>query len=175
MPVSRLISPFVFVVSRVDVAATQLPPAGTTFDSGFDTLFRRPRSLPDGDEQVGQSALIYLPPVEIRAQVEEPVLQRGRGQGVGGETEDGRLEVTALTADLIDQGLLVDGEVLLRRGDRLDEVRQEDGTLAVDVLSGFDRPLYVLTAELDGYGGLRMSNPRVGLVDIVFSTRQVTR
>jgi hypothetical protein len=175
MAQSVLISKFGCVISRIDRAATAAPPAGTSFASGYDQIFQRPRSLPSG-QQVGDSALIYQAPVQVEAQVEEFGRQKRLDQGVGGGDKSGGIELIFLRRDLQAIGwVTAGGRVDLVPGDRLDRIVDlKTGLVVIDVVEAYERELFVEDSELDGMGGLK-ALASSGLIDVRFVTRNVTR
>lgn len=149
MPRGRLIFPFLCELSRLDSSATSQDPDGAgDLTSGYDSLWREPAIVPQGD--TGKSARQEFASIRVPAQIEDDTWMRLR-QMLNGVVPETRTTLVMHFSDLEDAGLVdAAGMALVRVGDRLEAIYDMDENLVQRVPT--PPGLYVTEATPAGFG-----------------------
>lgn len=164
---TRLISPMIAVIGRLDTTTMAAPVAG--FDSGYDRVFREPRRLPAAG-QVGTSTRTEIE-VRVRCQVETEHQNRLQAAQAG-DSPTSEFTLVMRSRELEDEGLLdANGDPILKKQDRLIRIETRDG----DVEQTFPDPpgLYVHEVRKDSHG-MSLIAPRAQLVIVTFRARELS-
>jgi hypothetical protein len=165
----RIIFPKLARIAPTDYQGTAAPQGD--FDSGFDSHFREPRYLPDGDSQTGASARRELEPVNVPCQVEDDVWEQLQMMRSGNSS---LLRITLVFhyTDLEYMGLIdapTQEATVPRVGDRLASILNTEGALLQSIPE--DRPVFCQQATWRSFG---LTGGGKNLLVCVFESRDVS-
>lgn len=156
----RLIMKFVAVLRRLDPAAT-----AAVVDGGFDDDFDEIVPVRDGTS-LGSDSRRELPAERIRCQLARPGMKGFNLTELtrGGKQKKTDIHVTLFMKDLEDAGLITNGVLAVRKGDRIEQVEDLNG----NVQWVWPNPpgLFVRHAEPRGYGIAIKGTPQFNLVTL---------